>query len=433
MRMYDIIEKKRDGKELSDGEIRAFIDGYTAGTIPDYQAAAFCMAVYFQGMTDRETVTLTDAMAHSGDMLDLSAFGSRTADKHSTGGVGDKTTLIVAPTAASLGCIVTKMSGRGLGHTGGTVDKLESIPGYDTSLPVEKFLSQAKRIGIAVIGQTGNLTPADKKLYALRDVTATVNSIPLITSSIMSKKLAAGSANIVLDVKFGSGAFMKTTDDALTLAENMVRIGKSCGRNVTAVMSDMDVPLGRCIGNALEVREAVNVLKGRQKDDLYEVCVTLASEMVSQVRGIPAECARPLVEAAIDNGTAFSKMKEWIGCQGGDISCLDDTSLLPQAPFAFAVKSRESGYIVKTDAQSIGRAAMILGAGRASKEDSIDMSAGIELLKKPGDRVSAGDDLCILYTSDRSKISQAGEVFLSSLVIGEDPPEKQPLIYKIIR
>ena len=282
MRMYDIIEKKRDGKALTDDEIKFFIDGYTKGEIPDYQASALCMAIFFRGMTEKETVTLTECMAESGDMLDLSRFGDLTADKHSTGGVGDKTTLIVAPVVACLGGIVTKMSGRGLGHTGGTVDKLESIPGYRTSLSEEEFLSQTERIGIAVIGQTGNLTPADKKLYALRDVTATVDSIPLITASIMSKKLAAGSKNIVLDVKYGSGAFMKTKEDAVILAENMVKIGKGCGRNVTAVLTNMEVPLGSCIGNSLEVKEAINVLRGRQDDELARVCVVLASEMLAQ-------------------------------------------------------------------------------------------------------------------------------------------------------
>lgn len=372
MRMYDIIQKKRDGFELSDNEIKFFIEGYTKGEIPDYQASALCMAIFFRGMSEAETVTLTKCMAESGDQLDLSRFGTLTADKHSTGGVGDKTTLIVAPVVACLGGIVTKMSGRGLGHTGGTVDKLESIPGYRTSLSEEEFISQAEAVGVAVIGQTGNLTPADKKLYALRDVTATVDSIPLITASIMSKKLAAGSKNIVLDVKYGSGAFMKTKEDAVKLAENMVKIGKGCGRNVTAVLTNMEVPLGSNIGNALEVKEAINVLRGRQDDELARVCIVLASEMIAQVRGIDSKDAEALVTDAIEDGAAFEKMKEWISAQGADPKCLCDTELLPSAPVIYPVLSDTDGYITKTDAHLIGTAAMILGAGRASKEDKID-------------------------------------------------------------
>ena len=433
MRMYDIIEKKRNGKALTDNEIKFFIDGYTKGEIPDYQASALCMAIFFRGMNEEETVTLTKCMAESGDMLDLSRFGSLTADKHSTGGVGDKTTLIVAPVVACLGGVVTKMSGRGLGHTGGTVDKLESIPGYRTSLKEEEFISQAENIGIAVIGQTGNLTPADKKLYALRDVTATVDSIPLITASIMSKKLAAGSKNIVLDVKYGSGAFMKTTEDAEILAENMVKIGKGCGRNVTAVLTDMEVPLGSNIGNSLEVKEAINVLQGKQDDELTQVCVTLAAEMISQVKHIGSDEAETLVREAIADGRAFAKMKEWIAAQGADPLCLTDTELLPSAPLIYPVLSDKDGYITKTDAQLIGAAAMILGAGRASKEDKIDFSAGIVLTKKPGDKVKKGDVLCRLHTSDVSKIPSAEQTFRSALSYGDTPPEKQPLIYKIIK
>lgn len=433
MRMYDIIQKKRDGKALTDEEIKFFIDGYTKGEIPDYQASALCMAIYFCGMTEAETVTLTKCMAESGDMLDLSRFGVLTADKHSTGGVGDKTTLIVAPIVACLGGVVTKMSGRGLGHTGGTVDKLESIPGYRTTLSEDEFISQAERIGIAVIGQTGNLTPADKKLYALRDVTATVDSIPLITASIMSKKLAAGSKNIVLDVKYGSGAFMKTTEDAEKLAENMVKIGKGCNRNVTAVLTNMEVPLGSCIGNALEVKEAIKVLRGEQDDELARVCVVLASEMISQVKGIGTDEAEALVKDAISNGTAFEKMKEWVGAQGADPECLSDTELLPSAPVIYPVQSGCDGYLTKTDAQLIGTAAMMLGAGRASKEDKIDYAAGIVMEKKPGDRIKKGDVLCRLHTSDVSRIPSAEQTFCSALRFGDAPPEKQELIYKIIK
>ena len=433
MRMYDIIEKKRDGKALTDDEIKFFIDGYTKGEIPDYQASALCMAIFFRGMTEKETVTLTECMAESGDMLDLSRFGDLTADKHSTGGVGDKTTLIVAPIVACLGGIVTKMSGRGLGHTGGTVDKLESIPGYRTSLSEDEFISQVNNIGIAVIGQTGNLTPADKKLYALRDVTATVDSIPLITASIMSKKLAAGSKNIVLDVKYGSGAFMKTKEDAVILAENMVKIGRGCGRNVTAVLTNMEVPLGSCIGNSLEVKEAINVLRGRQDDELARVCVVLASEMLAQLKGIDAKDAEKLVKGVISDGTAFEKMKEWVSAQGADPQCLCDTELLPSASLIYPILSDTDGYLTKTDAHLIGTAAMILGAGRASKDDKIDFSAGIVLKKKPGDRVKKGEPLCHLHTSDVSKIPAAAQTFLSALSFGENPPKKQELIYKIIK
>ena len=318
MRMYDIIEKKRNGHELNENEIRFFIKGFTEGTIPDYQASALMMAIYFQGMTEKETVCLTDAMAKSGDTVDLSRFGTLSVDKHSTGGVGDKTSLIVGPIVASLGGKVSKMSGRGLGHTGGTVDKLESITGYNTTLTNEEFLNQVENVGVAIIGQSGNLTPADKKLYALRDVTATVDSIPLITSSIMSKKLAAGSHNIVLDVKAGSGAFMKTLDDAEALAEQMVKIGKSCNRNIAAVITDMNSPLGNAIGNSLEVIEAVKVLKGEVKNDLYEVSVQLATLMLSLCFGWSEAEAEEKVISAIENGSAFSKMKEWIKAQGGD-------------------------------------------------------------------------------------------------------------------
>ncbi|MBP0989578.1 MAG: thymidine phosphorylase [Oscillospiraceae bacterium] len=433
MRMSDIIQKKRDGLPLSDREIKFFIDGYTSGEIPDYQASALCMAIYFRGMSDAETVTLTKCMANSGDTLDLSRFGDLTSDKHSTGGVGDKTTLVVAPIVASLGGYVTKMSGRGLGHTGGTADKLESIPGYRLSLSEDEFIKTAEKTGIAVISQTGNLTPADKKLYALRDVTATIESIPLLTSSIMSKKLAAGAKNIVLDVKYGSGAFMKTAEDAGILAETMVKIGKSCGRNVTAVLTNMDIPLGSNIGNALEVKEAVRVIQGKQNDELSEVCFTLAAEMVSQVRKIPSEEARTLVTDSVSNGSAFEKMKEWIAAQGGDANCLSNTDLLPSAPLKHPVISDKTNYITGTDAQLIGHAAMILGAGRASKEDVIDPSAGIVMNKKPGDFVKEGDIICTLHTSSPENIPAAEAEIRKAVIFGDKPPEPRPLIYKIIK
>ncbi len=433
MRMYDIIAKKRDGKELTDAEIAFFVKGYTEGSIPDYQASALLMAIYFRGMTDRETVCLTEEMAKSGDMVDLSRFGDLSVDKHSTGGVGDKTTLIVAPIVAALGGKVTKMSGRGLGHTGGTVDKLESISGYKTSLSPEDFFAQAERIGIAVIGQSGNLTPADKKLYALRDVTATVDSIPLITSSIMSKKLAAGSKNIVLDVKVGSGAFMKTLGDAEKLAENMVRIGKGCSRRVSALLTDMDSPLGTAIGNALEVKEAVSVLKGENRGDLYEVCVALASEMISLALSISYDEAQKRVQKALFGGVAFEKMIEWVKAQGGDARALENDELFEKAKYSVQIESESAGFVTAMNASEIGVAAMLLGAGRAAKDDKIDYSAGIVLSKKVGDRVEKGEALATLYTNCEDKLKDAKSRFAAAVTVGNKAPEKKPLIYKIIR
>ena len=372
MRMVDLIEKKRDGGILTDDEIRFIIQGFTDGSIPDYQMSAFAMTVFYKGMTDHETAVLTDAMMRSGDTVDLSRFGDKSVDKHSTGGVGDKTTLIVAPIVSSLGGKMAKMSGRGLGHTGGTVDKLESI------------------VGVAVIGQAGNLTPADKKLYALRDVTATIDSLPLITSSIMSKKLAAGAHSIVLDVKIGSGAFMKTLEDGQKLAESMVRIGKACGRNVVAVMSNMDIPLGFYIGNALEVREAVEVLRGHGCPDLTGVCITLAANMLHLCNGWPIEEATKQAEEAINSGKAFEQMKRWIAAQGGDARVLDDVSLLPQASVQYELKAPQTGYIHHMDAQKIGESSAILGAGRKTKDDAIDFAAGIVLKEKTGAKVEQG-------------------------------------------
>ncbi len=433
MRMYDLIYKKKSGMELTDEEIAFFVKGYTDGSIPDYQASAFTMAVCFQGMSDRETVTLTKCMAESGDTVDLSRFGEMSVDKHSTGGVGDKTSLIVGPIVASLGGKVTKMSGRGLGHTGGTVDKLEAIPGYQTSLSADNFLEQVDKVGLAIIGQSGNLTPADKKLYALRDVTATVDSIPLITSSIMSKKLAAGSHNIVLDVKVGSGAFMKTPQDAKILAENMVRIGKGCGRNIAALLTDMDCPLGANVGNALEVIEAVKVLKGESRGDLFEVCAELASAMVSLLYGIDRDEARARVENAVNSGAAFAKMKEWIAAQGGDVSYIENTDKFPPAEFAFEVLSTSDGYITEMDAEGIGTASVILGAGRVSKDDVIDFAAGIVIDKKIGDKVSCGDRLCTLYTNKKESLEDASEKYLSSIKVGADIPKRNPLVYEIVK
>lgn len=433
MRMYDIILKKRDGGELTEKEIAFFVKGYTEGVIPDYQASALMMAIYFNGMTERETVFLTEQMASSGDRVDLSFFGNFSVDKHSTGGVGDKTTLIVAPIVAALGGKVTKMSGRGLGHTGGTVDKLESIAGFQTALPPKQFFEQAEKIGIAVIGQSGNLTPADKKLYALRDVTATVDSIPLITSSIMSKKIAAGSKNIVLDVKVGSGAFMKTAEDAEKLAKNMVRIGKGCGRNVSALLTNMDCPLGNNVGNALEVIEAVAVLKGEKKGDLYEVCCALAAEMIALVLGLSQSEAEQKVRACIESGQAFDKMRQWIAAQGGDVSCIDNTALFKKAEHSFEIKSEQTGFITAMNAAEIGNAAVLLGAGRAAKDEEIDYSAGIVLCKKVGDSVKEGQTLAVLHTNRAQKIQEASERYLAALTFGNKKPQTQPLIYQIIR
>lgn len=433
MRMYDIILKKRDGGELSPEEIAFFVKGYTDGSIPDYQASALTMAIFYKGMTEEETVCLTKEMAQSGDEIDLSRFGDLTADKHSTGGVGDKTTLIVAPIVASLGGKLAKMSGRGLGHTGGTVDKLESIDGYNTILEAEEFFSQVEKVGISVIGQSGNLTPADKKLYALRDVTATVDSIPLITSSIMSKKIAAGSKNIVLDVKCGSGAFMKTLSDAEILAENMVKIGKGCQRNIAAVITDMDVPLGENVGNALEVIEAIDVLKGNKKGDLYEVCVTLATQMISLTLKIDPDKAKEKVIGAIEDGSAFSKMKEWVAAQGGNAKMLDDVSLFKKAEIVYEIKSEADGFISNMDAAEIGNSACILGAGRASKDDVIDFAAGIIIKKKVGDEVKCGDTLAILYTNKKEAVEPASKRYLEAIKISDNKTERNPLIYKIIR
>lgn len=433
MRMYDIIENKRNGRELSKEEINFFVKGYTDGSIPDYQASAFCMAVYFKGMTEKETVILTEAMANSGDTVDLSMFGNFSADKHSTGGVGDKTSLIVAPIVAALGGKVTKMSGRGLGHTGGTVDKLESITGYKTTLSQEEFISQIEKVGMAIIGQSGNLTPADKKLYALRDVTATVDSIPLIVSSIMSKKIAAGSHNIVLDVKCGSGAFMKTLEQAEILAEEMVKIGKGCGRNMAAVITDMDRPLGSAIGNSLEVIEAVKVLKGETDNDLKEVCTAIAAEMISLVYSVTRDEALNRVNEALDSGKAFEKMKEWISAQGGNTDCIDNTELFAKTEYSFEILSETDGYITSMDTEKIGLTSVILGAGRAAKEDSIDYSAGILISKKTGDKIKKGEKIAALLTNNKESLADAEKMYNSAISVSSEKPEPKPLIYKIIR
>ena len=433
MRMYDIIHKKRNGGELSEEEIRFFIEGYTDESIPDYQAAVLCMAVYFRGMTPKETSILTLAMAESGDQIDLGGIEGFTVDKHSTGGVGDKTSLIVVPIVASCGGKVAKMSGRGLGHTGGTVDKLESIPGFRTELNPDEFIKQVNGIGLCIVGQTGELAPADKKLYALRDVTATVESIPLIASSIMSKKLAAGSKGIVLDVKTGSGAFMKTVEESENLAKEMVAIGKSAGRSVTAVITNMDIPLGDSVGNSLEVIEAIKTLKGEGESDLTEVCLTLAAQMLSMVTGEDEKTCYSMAKGAIDNGLAINKLREMISAQGGNANVVDDYSLFKQPKYTAEIFSECDGYIEHTDAEKIGIASVILGAGREKKGDPIDPSAGIVLKKKTGDYVKKGETLAVFYTDDEGKIEGAKQEFFDAFTFGNERTQPQKLIYKIIK
>ena len=433
--MYDIIAKKRDGGALSPAEIRFLIDGYTAGEIPDYQIAAWLMAVYLRGMTDAETSSLTDAMLHSGDIVDLTEFGHLSADKHSTGGVGDKTTFIVAPLAAVLGCKTAKMSGRGLGHTGGTIDKLEAIPGYRVSLTEEQFRAQVRDIGVAVIGATGDIAPADKLLYALRDVTATVDSLPLIASSIMSKKLAAGTSSIVLDVTVGSGAFMKTEEDAAALAHAMVDIGVRAGKKITAVLTDMDQPLGRTIGNALELEEVITFLRGDDTglDDLREVSLSLAAHMAANVHGISPDAAYRQAYNAWKSGAAYEKFCEWITAQGGDSAWLSDPASRSAAPYIREVKAVRDGYLAFADAEKIGLAAMQLGAGRQTKDDSIDMTAGIRMYRKVGERVCTGDTVAVLYTSDAVRLDDAEKRFVSAVRYADEKPQVRPHIIGVIR
>ena len=428
MLMYDIIYKKQQGGRLSPDEIGFVVDGFVRGEIPDYQMSALLMAILFRGMEDGETADLTYAMMNSGDVVDLSRFGDLTVDKHSTGGVGDKTTLLVAPIAAACGARIAKMSGRGLGHTGGTVDKLESIPGYRTEVSMEEFLGQVERIGIHVISQSGDLAPADKKIYALRDVTATVNSLPLIVSSIMSKKLASGARSIVLDVKYGSGAFMKTAADARRLAESMISIGRLCGRRVSAFITDMDTPLGRAVGNSLEVEEAVSLLTSPRDCDLLEVSLALSGRMVSLALGLSSEEGYARARAALDSGRAAEKFFEWISASGGALRSERDLALLPRASVTREVRAREDGYISSFDCEGIGLCALALGAGRRRKEDRIDFGAGLTLCAKRGDRVSRGDLLAVLSTSDESLADEGERRYLSAVTLSESAPEPRPLI-----
>lgn len=429
MRMYDLIYKKKNKMPLSKDEIEWMIAEYTSGNIPDYQMSAFLMAVCFNSMNEEEITTLTMAMADSGDMVDLSGIDGIKVDKHSTGGVGDKTTLIIAPIVATCGLKVAKMSGRGLGHTGGTIDKLESIPGYRTDLSMDEFVDTVNNTGLCVIGQTGNLTPADKKLYALRDVTATVDSIGLIASSVMSKKIAAGSDGIVLDVTTGSGAFMKETEDAKELARLMIKIGKNVGRKMAALVTDMDEPLGFAIGNSIEVIEAIETLKGNGPKDLVHVCVELAAAMLYLGdKGSIEEC-RELAKDAISSGKALGKLKEMVKAQGGDAGVIENTEYFQKASVAYEVKSARSGYISKMDARQIGICAMMLGAGRETKDSVIDLSAGIKLCKKTGDYVAAGETLAVFYTNNLEAVHKTEATFLEAFEYSMEAVDKRELIY----
>ncbi|MBB5147732.1 pyrimidine-nucleoside phosphorylase [Ureibacillus thermosphaericus] len=432
MRMVDIIEKKRDGKELSTEEIQFFVKGYTEGSIPDYQAASLLMAIYFQDMTEKERTDLTMAMVESGDTIDLSAIQGIKCDKHSTGGVGDKVTICLSPMVAACGVPVAKMSGRGLGHTGGTIDKLESIPGFQVELSSGEFIQQVNNIKMAVVSQSGNLTPADKKIYALRDVTGTVPSIPLIASSIMSKKIASGADAIVLDVKVGEGAFMKTVEEAEKLAHAMVKIGNQLGRRTIAILSDMSQPLGYAVGNALEVKEAIEVLKGNGPEDVKELCLTLGSQMVYlSGKAQTLKEARTKVENVLANGKALEVFKTFIASQGGNPSIVDDPTLLPQAKFQVEIPATESGYVEKIIANEIGVAAMILGAGRATKDSEIDLSVGIVINKKVGDYVEKGEPLATIH-SNRENINEIKERIYSNIFISNQKVEAPSLIKGIV-
>jgi pyrimidine-nucleoside phosphorylase len=430
--MVDLIEKKRDGHELTSEEIKFIINGYTDGSIPDYQVSALTMAIFFKGMTEKERADLTLAMVESGDQIDLSQIEGIKVDKHSTGGVGDTTTLVLGPLVAALDVPVAKMSGRGLGHTGGTIDKLEAVKGFHVEIENQEFIDLVNKNKIAVIGQSGNLTPADKKLYALRDVTATVDSIPLIASSIMSKKIAAGADAIVLDVKTGAGAFMKTLDDSRELAKAMVGIGNNVGRRTMAVISDMSQPLGFAIGNALEVKEAIDTLKGEGPEDLTELCLTLGSHMVylAEKASSLAE-ARTMLEQVIKDGSALDKLKVFLSSQGGDASIVDDPSKMPQAQFTIELEAREDGYVSEIVADEVGTAAMILGAGRATKESVIDLAVGLVLRKKIGDQVKKGDSLVTIY-SNFEDVSEVKEKLYENIKISTSKVDAPILIHEEI-
>ncbi|RKO66799.1 pyrimidine-nucleoside phosphorylase [Desulfofundulus salinus] len=433
MRMYDIILKKRQGFELTTEEINFFVRGYTAGEIPDYQAAALLMAIFFRGLNSRETADLTLAMASSGERVDLSGIPGCKVDKHSTGGVGDKTTLVLAPLVAAAGVSVAKMSGRGLGHTGGTVDKLGSIPGFKVNLTPDDFIRQVREVGVAVVAQTGNLVPADKKLYALRDVTATVDSIPLIASSVMSKKIAAGADAIVLDVKAGSGAFMRSVDEASTLARAMVAIGRQAGKKTVAVISDMDQPLGFAVGNALEVREAIETLSGQGPSDLRELCLVLGGHMLV-LAGAATDVEEGMNRLAglLERGRALDKFREMVKAQGGDPRVADEPDLLPEASYKEQVKAQEDRYVAAIHAERIGRVAMLLGAGRKTREDTIDPAVGVVLHKKVGDRVKVGDVLATLHVNNPDNLATARQLIAGAFTFSSSAPGVKKLIHGVV-
>ena len=429
-----MIVKKKGGGVLSEEEIRFMVDGFTKGVIPDYQMSAMMMAIYFKGMNEQETLALTMAMQQSGDVLDLSAIKGIKVDKHSTGGVGDKTSLALAPMVAACGIPVAKMSGRGLGHTGGTIDKLESFPGFSTEISTEAFVSQVNDIGIAIMGQTADLAPADKKLYALRDVTATVDNMSLIASSIMSKKLAAGADAIVLDVKTGSGAFMKTEEDSFALAREMVKIGNGAGRNCIAVVSDMDQPLGYAVGNALEVKEAIETLKGNGPEDFTELCLSLGAQMlIAGGKADGEETAREMLLKTIQDGSALQKLAEFVKAQGGDKKAVYNTELLPDASIVEELYAETDGFVTHIACDEVGIVSLILGGGRETKESVIDLSVGIVLCKKVGDEVKKGDVLALLHANDTKKLSVAKERLYKSYSFSEKTVEKKPLIKGIIK
>ena len=434
MLMTDIIVKKRDGFKLSADEIEFVVDGYTKGEIPDYQMSALLMAILIRGMDREETLELTMAMMHSGETLDLSGIKGVKADKHSTGGVGDKTSLILCPMVAAQGVKIAKMSGRGLGHTGGTIDKLESFPGFNTGISEETFMANVNDFGIAIAGQTADLDPADKKMYALRDVTGTVPSIPLIVSSIMSKKLAAGADVIVLDVKSGSGSFMKTEDDAMELAENLTAVGKMAGKKTVAVITDMDEPLGNAIGNALEVKEAIEVLRGEKKGELLELCLTLGACILTEA-GIAEndDEARQMLIRGIEDGSALNKLAQLVEGQGGDKNAVYNTGLLPSAPVRYEAICKQTGYVKHISAADVGLVSMHLGGGRVTKESEIDLSVGLILNKKVGDRVEAGESLGTIHATSMEKAEQAAELLRGCYTIVPDPVEKPAFIKGIVR
>jgi pyrimidine-nucleoside phosphorylase len=433
MRMVDLIAKKRDGKELTKEEISFIVEGYTSGNIPDYQMSAFTMAVFFQGMTANEQAELTMSMVQSGDTIDLSAIEGVKVDKHSTGGVGDTTTLILAPLVAAVGVPVAKMSGRGLGHTGGTIDKLEAVKGFHVEIDKKEFIELVNKNKVAVVGQSGNLTPADKKIYALRDVTATVNSLPLIAASIMSKKIAAGADAIVLDVKTGAGAFMKNLEDAKALAQSMVNIGNNVGRQTMAVISDMSQPLGFAIGNALEVEEAIDTLKGKGPKDLEELCLVLGSYMVYLAdKASSLEEARRMLQEVIENGKALESFKTFLAAQGGDPSVVDDVAKLPQAAHKIEVNAEKDGYVSEIVADEMGTAAMWLGAGRATKDSEIDLAVGLMLRKKVGDEVKKGESLVTIY-SNKEDVQEVKEHILKNISISSKKVEAPSLIYDTVQ